>query len=368
VSGRVIRFPLHALSSEQAQAVARRIFATSFDERLSKKRSLHLEDPETLLAICALLRQRIDTDPAGARDEAEFFFHFIESPKRDIGLFDERRYFLGEFALLAGAACRHLSRREEAWLWFDRSESNFRHTINAAADLSRLGYQRLAERMEERQIEAVLELLPDLQASFRELGMPEDALKARFLEGLALIETDQFPEAVNVFQEICGEAKALGNEKLLATSFANLTNIYGMMGKPDEAIEASRQAIPVLQRLNDRIVLSKIQWALAALLREKGHMSPAIEAYRQAQQQFQALGMRADVAALNLIIGDLFLELGENAAALREIAAALPVIDELKMAPEGMAALSLLRESARRQEVNRAALRELHGYFPQPQA
>jgi hypothetical protein len=140
------------------------------------------------------------------------------------------------------------------------------------------------------------------------------------------------------------------------------------MGDADGALEASRLAIPVLQRLNDRIVLAKIQWGLASLLREKGHAGAAVDAYRQAQEQFQALGMRADIAALNLVVADLLLEDGKDSEALHEIAAALPVIDELKMAPEGMAALTLLRESARRQEVNRAALRELHGYFPQPDA
>ena len=70
-----------------------------------------MEDPETLLALCVLLRDRIDLDPAAARDEAEFFFQFLSVPQRAIGLFDERHYFLGELALLAGAACRHLSRR-----------------------------------------------------------------------------------------------------------------------------------------------------------------------------------------------------------------------------------------------------------------
>ena len=367
MTGRVIRFPHHPLSSDQAQAAARRILDVPFAQRVSRAKALHLEDPETLLAICSSLRERIDTDPVGARDESEFFYHFIETPKRDIGLFDERKYFLGEFALLAGAACRHLSRRDEAWLWFDRSEAGFRHTVNAAADLSRLAYQRLAERMEERHIDVVLELLPSLEESFRELGMADDALKCRFLEGLALMETDELPRAADVFHTICREAETLGNEKLLATGYANLAHIYGAMGEADGALEASRLAIPVLQRLNDRIVLAKIQWGLASLLREKGHLIAAVDAYRQAQEQFEALGMRADIAALNLVVADLLLEEGQHAEALREISAALPVIDELKMAPEGMAALTLLRESARRQEINRAALRELHGYFPQPQ-
>src|SRR5262245_35647857 len=99
-----------------------------------------LEHPDTLLSTCEFLRGRLESDPASVREEAEFLYHFIEKPRRPIGLFDEREYFLGETALLAGTACRHLSRRQEAHLWFDRAEAGFRHTVNAEADLSRLGY------------------------------------------------------------------------------------------------------------------------------------------------------------------------------------------------------------------------------------
>ncbi|HEY1250171.1 MAG TPA: hypothetical protein VGH97_03215, partial [Thermoanaerobaculia bacterium] len=357
MSGRVIRFPSLAVSAEEATQNAELILQTPRGERARQKKALHLEDPETLLALCSLLRARIDTEPATARDEADFFFHFISKPKRPIGLFDEREYFMGELALLAGAACRHLSRRQEAWVWFDRAEAGFRHTVNAAGDLSRLGYQRLAERFEERQVDVVLELLPSLIESFAALGMPEDALKARFLEGLALMEGDEPLKSAEVFEEIAAEATLAGNDRLVAAAYANLTQVYAMAGNTEATIAASSRAIPVLRRLNDRIALAKVQWGLATLLRETGQHAASIEAYRQAQEQFGALGMRADTAALGLVIADLLLDEGQNAEALQEIAAALPVIDELKMAPEGMAALSLLRESARRQEVNRAALR-----------
>jgi tetratricopeptide (TPR) repeat protein len=329
---------------------------------------LQLEHPETLLSACESLRGMLESAPASVREAAAFLYQFIEKPRRPIGLFDEREYFLGETALIAGTACRHLSRRQEAHLWFDRAEAGFRHTVNAEADLSRLGYQRLAERLEERQLDVVLELCPSLIEGLQRLGLREDALKCRFLEAIALMESDEFEKSIECYRAICVEAQELQNDRLLASAYVNLTHAYGMVGLAAEGVEVSSKAIPVLQRLNDRVGLAKAQWALATLLREAGQVEACISAYRDAQEQFQAIGMRADIAALNLVIADLLLDQGQDAEALREIASALPVIDELQMAPEGMAALSLLRESARRQEVNRTALRELHGYFPQPQA
>ena len=363
MTGRIIRFPRLPLTSEAGREAAEKVLATPFEKRYELAESLQLEDPETLLSLCLCLRPRLESSPSLVRDEAEFLYRFIETPRREIGLFDEREYFLGETALLAGTACRQLSRREEAHVWFDRSEAGFRHTINSIADLSRLGYQRLAERLEERQFDVVLEMLPALLDSFRRLEMHDEALKCRFLEGLALMESDELSEAVRVFDEIVDEAERLGNSRLLGTAFANLTHIYGMMGNAEAAVKASARAIPVLRRLDDRVALAKTQWGLATLLRETGQVGASIEAYRTAQAEFEAIGMRADVAALNLVIADLLLETGKERDAQREIAAALPVISELKMAPEGMAALQLLRESSRRQEINRQALRDLHGYF-----
>ena len=363
MTGRLLAFTARMACSDEGRAVAKRILETSPHERLANSRDLRLEEPDGLLSICSFLRDQLVTVPEKVREESEFFYRFLEKPSRPIGLFDERQYFLGEFALIAGTACRQLSRRDESRLWFDRAESGFRHTANSVGDLSRLAYQRLALRMEERQLDAVLEMAPPLVETLERLGMPEEALKCRFLEGIALMESSQLAEAAGVFQQICSEAENLGSEKLLASSYTNLTHIYGMLGDSAKAFESSRKAIPLLKRLDDRVALAKIQWGLATLFRELGQISASIDTYRTAQQEFGVIGMRADVAALSLVVADLLLESGKDQEAMREVLAALPIIDELKMVPEGVAALSLLRESVRHQKINRQALRDLHGYF-----
>jgi tetratricopeptide (TPR) repeat protein len=361
--GRILKFPYRAITAEEVASAADLILATAFEARADRAEELRLEEPDVLLSLAGRLRDMLDSSPATVRDEAEFAYRFVLTPNRPIGLFDEREYFLGELALVAGTACRQLSRRDEARLWFDRSEAGFRHTMNAVADLSRLAYQRLALRMEERDLDTVLELSPSLVQSFEKLLMPEEALKARFLEGLALMECERLSESVEVFGRICHDAEILGNEKLVASAFVNLTHVHAMQGDAELAIGASRRAIPILKRLEDRVALAKVQWGLATLLRETGQIGGAIETYRAAQQEFGRIGMRADVAALHLVVADLLLEIGQEGTAIPAILEALPVLQELKMVPEGMAALQLLRESLREQKINRPALRQLHGFF-----
>src|ERR1700687_470033 len=160
--GELVPFPWreHRMSPEQGWLVAERVLAAPIAERSARARELRLEDPELLLCVCEVLRSRLESSPATVRDDSEFFYQFLEKPKRTVGLFDEREYFLGELALTAGGACRFLFRREEAHRWFDRSEASFSLAINGLAHVARLAYQRLALAVEERRFEEVLELAP----------------------------------------------------------------------------------------------------------------------------------------------------------------------------------------------------------------
>lgn len=326
-----------------------------------------LDDSAALLCMSERLRHQRETSPAKVRDEAEIVYRFLAESEKRIGLFDEREYFLGEFAIIVGSASRLLCRWEEASLWYDRAEFWFRNTVNVPPELGRVEYQRLALRMEKRQLDGVLELAPALSKRLTELGMPEEALKCRILEGLALTESGRLSDSAEVLLQACQEARRIKNERLLGYAWTNLAQVYGMMGDSVRAVEVSGRAFQILKRLDDRVNIAKIRWGLARLLREIGKGQASIERYRKVQQELASLGMRADVAALSLAIADVLLERGQDQKAMGEILAALPVIDELKMVPEGVAALSLLRESLRQQKINRQALRDLHGYVEEIQ-
>jgi tetratricopeptide (TPR) repeat protein len=363
MAGRVLRFPVKPITSEEGMAAARRALGTPIEARASRSSELRLEEPETLLGACGLLKNQLESSPDEVLRNAEFFYRFLEQPRRSVGVLDEREFFLGETALIAGTACRFLSRREEARRWFDRAEAWFRHTLNSAADWSRLSYQRLALRVEEREFDEVLELVPLLIESFEKLEMRDEALKCRFLEGIVLMEANQPTRAIEMFRRIRAGARAMGNDQLLGTALTNLVQLHAGLGEAEEALDASRHALLVWKRLDNRVGVAKVHWGIGDLLRVKGQPSSAIEAYRSAQREFTEIGMRGDVAALQLVVADLLLDLQEDEAARREIVMALPAIDEIQMVPEGMAALALLRESIRGRRIDRNALRELHGYF-----
>ncbi len=365
MSGNVVRFPLRPqrLEHEERRPAAERALAAPASERTARADELRLEDPDLLLCVCEILLLRLEGNPLAVREDAEFFYRFIEHPARQIGLHDEREYFLGELALLAGAACRFLFRLDEAKTWLQRAEANFALVQNANAHWARVCYQRLALATEERKFDEVLDVVGLWATTFRRLEMYEDELKCRFLEGAIRWELGESAKTIEINQQIFSDAEALISARLAAQAAGNLVRCYAVLGQSDNALVFARKAQTLLQQTGNRVHLVKLQWSIAELLRGQGKRVAALEAYRQAQSEARELGMRGDLAALHLVIGDLLLEAGQDAQAEWEIRAALPIIDEEKMVPEGIAALSLLRESLRRRQIDKQALRELHGYF-----
>lgn len=353
----------YTLSPEEAKIAAESVLATSIEQRRERSAELNLEDPEQLLWICTSLWRLGEIEPAKAHREAEFFYGFLESPKRQIGIFDEKDYYLGEFALIAGGCSRILSKRVQAKEWFDVAETHFVLAHNASAHVARLAYQRLALKLEEREFESVLHLAPRWADCFARLDLPEDALKCRFLEAAALKETGRLEEVKRSFQEIKLEAGKRRFDRLMGMASESLFQVHAFLGEVSEAVTEAREAAVILRRLDNRVNLAKLQLGVGYLLRSQGNLAESVEAFRGAQQQFAEIEMHADVAATHLVLADILLDAAQPAQAEWEIRAALPIIDELKLVPEGIAAVSLLRDSLRRREIDRHALRSLNGYF-----
>ncbi|MCA1579871.1 MAG: tetratricopeptide repeat protein [Acidobacteria bacterium] len=365
VAGRVLAFRLRRDPAPDQFAAAQGIFALSFEDRISRAAELKLDDPEILLAVSGALREGIEGSPSPTLTEADFFYRYLEKPRRPIGLFDEREYFLGEIALLAGSAARILGRHEEARRWLDRADSNFRLTVNAVAETARVSYQRLTLSIQERQFAVVLELVPSLAECFTRQEMHQDALKCFFLEAIAYKETGEWSEALSRFEALAEKCEVAGNDKMRASAYVNLIQLHSENGNEAEALELSKGTLSLLRQLGNRVDEAKVHWGISMLLRQKGRYEEALESFRSCDEKYLALEMFPDSAATRLVMADLLLERGRDAEATAAILSALPIIEKYEMIPEGTAALVLLRESARVNQVNRGALREVHGYFDQ---
>lgn len=362
-SGKILSFPSRTggswLSPKDADLAAAEVLALYPENWSEANRQKSFSSPDILLAICAQLRRKCDMDPTMVEGAAREIYQWISQPTCDLGLFDERDYFLGETALLAGGACRQLGRREEGFLWFDRAEAGFRHTMNPAPGLANVAYARLALRFEMGRYQDVRELAPSLEASFRKLRMELEAVKCRLLLGMTLKQVGENSAAIAELQQVRSQPAVEADPFLHARLLTEIGDLEQLEGNPSSALELFHEALALLQGEEVSLARADLKLYVGGLYKSLERLGAAREAYRAAQRDYATLGMRHLVAYSHLVIAEVLLEMEREREAEWEILAALPAIDEIKMVPEGLAAVALLRESVARRKTNLLALHDL---------
>jgi tetratricopeptide (TPR) repeat protein len=362
-SARILPFPSRyetvPLSAREAATAAHEFLATEPDLRSDCDLRRSLGSPEILLSICAQLRQMRDLNPAVVERDASQIYTWISNPAFEVGLFDERDYFLGETALVAGGACRQLGKRDEALLWLDRAEAGFRHTMNPAPGLANVAYARLALRFEMGRYRDVRELAPSLEASFQKLRMHAEGVKCRLLLAMTLKQCGENATAIDMLEQVRTGPELKSEPFLQARLLTELGDLHQLQGDFSLALPAFQDALNLLLDKAISLAGADLKLYVGGVHRALGSLGEAKDAYREAQSDYAALGMRHLVAYTHLVVAEVLLEMKREREAEWEILAALPAIDEIKMVPEAFAALALLRESVGQRNTNLTALKDL---------
>ena len=366
-SARVLRFPSPTQAGvpciKDPKETARDYMSLRLDQRTELALETLLSSPDVLVALCTQFREMLDSSPAKVIDEASRLYFWISASTQTLGLFDERDYFLGELALIAGSAERLVGNLHQAESWFDRADSGFRHTINPAPLLASLSYARLALRFESGRYADVLDLIPSLVLSFRKLGMDIEEAKCLFLQAKTLMQIGKASESLPILNALRESPTVRSNRVLLANVLIYAGNCYGSIGQFEDASRIYSEALPVAQQGGPSSSLAQLKWSIGDTCKAQGKLSNATEAYRSAQRDFAEMSMPRYVALLRLVIAETLLSLGRGREAEWEILAALPTIEEQGMVPEGFAAVALLGESVRRRKTDPRALRELREHL-----
>jgi tetratricopeptide (TPR) repeat protein len=364
-TAKILPFPqrnTHSVrTSQEAAERASDFLGTDRADRSIAATAAALGDGDVLTAVLAQLWQLINSEPVRVADEASAVYSWLAASDARLFFFDEREYFMGESALLAGGASRHIGRRSEAETWFDRADAGFRHTIAPAAHLARVSYNRLALRYDMNRHEDVIELLPSTARTFEQLGMRNDLAKCALLEALSLRVVGRCDDAATKLEALIADPTT--EVKLKGLALVNLGGLRSTAGDFEAALEAYRDARNCIANGEPNATTADLKMLFGETLRSMGRLSDAIAAYREAIGDLVELGMATRVAYFRVALAAALLEAEMPREAEWEILAALPTIDEQKMVPEGLAALELLRESVRQRKTNSTALLELRQYL-----
>ncbi|MGH9368662.1 MAG: hypothetical protein ACRD3M_13420, partial [Thermoanaerobaculia bacterium] len=346
----------------EAAVIAQRYLDAAVVERSEDLVAETLSDPDVLLSIFSQLRSMGDASPRSVAVEAIGIYQWLLE-RDSLGFFDERDYFLGEAALLAGSALRLLGRRDAAELWLDRADAAFRHVVNPGPALANIAYARLTLYYDCGHYERALELLPSLTQSFEKLCMEREALKCRFLEAMALKNSSKTGAARRKLEAMADDPAVARDNGIHGLVLLNLGDLSTQSGQSHEALLLYQRALPVLQASKQRFAVAHLKGLIGETLRANGNLPDAVESFRRAIADYAALGMETWVAYLRVVLSETLIALSHHREAEWEIMAALPTIQEQKMVPEGFAAVALLRESVKRRKTDPDALRELREHL-----
>ncbi len=362
-TARILPFPTRetsrrSLAPWQALSIAREYWSLAPEARSEEVRDRTLSDPDVLVSVFGLLRDEREKFPRLVADEASAIHAWMKA-QTTVGIFDERWYFLAESAFLAGVSYRLLGQREEATRWLDRSEANFRHTLNPAPGLANVAYARLALRYEMGQLEYVLEFAPPLRASFEKLAMDAEIAKCRLLEAMTLKQSGRLQDALGVLEPVRTWDDRRLEAPLKARIVSELGDLYQSDDRFDLAMDAYREALALLQKGGPSLALADLKMFVGEAHRQRDPYAVALEAFQAAAADYEEIGFATRLAYLRIFIAETLLRLNRNREAEWQILAALPTIEEQKMVPEGFSAVALLKESVRRRKTDPNALREL---------
>ena len=331
--------------------------ATKASERSDQLTGEILSDVREMFGICELLQVYRDACPGKAAAEASFFYERVERSDSLPG--NEKAYFLGALALLAGTTHRLLGLREGAANWLDKARFSFGNLRNAEPELARLAYGHVTLCFEHRKFDLVLRNISHLLGRLQRLGMEEEKTKCLYVEALALKESERPEEALEKFLVL----KRLLSESdpchLLGVVHCKVGNLYSAWGWHHRAMQEYQRALPLLRESGRSCWSADFRGTVAETCRDMGQFAIAIDLFRESLNEYAALSMSTQAAYLRIFLAETLLLAGRPREAEIEILAAIPTIEKEKMVEEGFAALRLLRESVNRSQTDAASLRAL---------
>jgi tetratricopeptide (TPR) repeat protein len=320
-----------------------------------------LSQPDVLLALSQKLRGQLNS-PRGVAEEAARIHRWVDSTSAEIGVFDEREYFKGEFALIAGIASRLLGQLDEAEIWLDRAEAAFGGVINPAPNLASVAYCRLTVRYDRGKYEHVVSLVPSLLTTFERLEMTRESLKCRFVLAMAYKDLGMRAESLGILEELRVDARLGGEGDLAPLVFINVGELLLSEGSPAAASEALAMGANLLKDAAPSMSLAHLAAVFAEALNCEGRHQEAANSYRSAAALYKSIGMAGREAYIRLALAETLLQMGDARQAEWEVLAALPAIDEQKLEAPARAAIALLAKSARAKATSRELLGQVRGF------
>jgi tetratricopeptide (TPR) repeat protein len=245
----------------------------------------------------------------------------------------------------------------------DEAARAFQATTSPEFDLARVDFVRGTILWKMERFDEALPLARRARRIFREYDDAERWLHAGLLEGSILFDSQQYVDALTVYERLRGPAETLNDGPTLARVYNNIAAVNAEVGHLDRAAEYFRLTIALYDLLGMTLETARTHWSLALLALRAGRAADGITRLRKVIATFESCGSTADAGLVALDLAEHLLAWGdvaEVAALCEELIARFTAAGLTRSAA---AAFAFLRDATHRTAVTPAALSYLRVYF-----
>jgi len=311
------------------------------------------EDPlsaEAIRDICATLVNLPNARPLQAESLSASLYSVL-TDGRQVGHLDDRDFLAGVASFLGGVARRCGGRWDSAEVWYEQAASAFRRTLEPEY-LQRIEVERLALQYVRYENRSVIRKARGL---IREITIPREKTKARFLLGSAQVGAGHFNEARSTLETVVNESSS--TPVLRTAALIKLGAAISGLGLDAEAEVVFVEAARLTSGLEYPLLIGNLAGDMGEHLSRLGRLEEAAALYRTAWAAYRDAGMTSFTAYLAVLLAELLIHLGRNSEAEAELVGALGLMEQCHLDREGIAAVSFLREAIAKRRTDARAVR-----------
>jgi tetratricopeptide (TPR) repeat protein len=211
------------------------------------------------------------------------------------------------------------------------------------------------------EVEKAMDIARQCVLIFEDFGNPSATNMARMFEAGALFSLKRFPEALQIFMSVMGQAELEDDKSTVAKCLLCGAACAREIGDLVSARDLYPRALALYEELNIRDDANRVRWGLALTLSAEGKPHAAISELFKVRAVFLSLGMNTNAACASLDVVRIRFDLGED---VRDLCSELVVtFTDAGMTQNAIEALAYLREEARLGTITRRKIDQVRTYF-----
>jgi tetratricopeptide (TPR) repeat protein/TolB-like protein len=164
----------------------------------------------------------------------------------------------------------------------------------------------------------------------KSLQMDNNLIQAKIKLGETFLATDQYDNAMEIFEQCLEQSTTFGNKKMIAHSLDKIGVIYDHKGNYEKAMYYHIQSLKILEEQNDMTRAGSLNW-IGRIYGWTGDYDVALDYFEKALELSHKLQDEADIAYCFYLIGSNYSEKGDYHKAIEYYNKSVSIASDIEM-------------------------------------